>query len=254
MLNLHFKLYLTPPISLALPSSPLILHHRALRAAWEDNQALRNQLKPMAGLLSQTEDLSNQLARARDTQKLSNAQLSELLRLRGEVALLRRESQDLARLRAERQKTSDAPASTPFVQSLEWANVGAKDPESALQTLLWAGKHSATNLVADMFRMQRDPEIVESDELDRMFGRSVVAATSWFSGGLQAFRVMSKQEEAPDTMHLAVELLDQRGKMTAHNLHFVREQDDWFPVMHVWLQDQGSIRAALDIPQKFKTR
>ncbi|RZC11902.1 hypothetical protein D0Y65_011909 [Glycine soja] len=30
MLNLHFKLYLTPPISLALPSSPFTLSHSLL--------------------------------------------------------------------------------------------------------------------------------------------------------------------------------------------------------------------------------
>ncbi len=28
--------------------------------------------------------------------------------------------------------------------------------------------------------------------------------------------------------------------------------NQWFPVMHVWLQEQGSVRAAMDVPPKFQ--
>jgi glycerol-3-phosphate acyltransferase PlsX len=34
-------------------------------------------------------------------------------------------------------------------------------------------------------------------------------------------------------------------------LRLVREGNSWFPVMHVWLQDEGSVQAALDVPARF---
>ncbi len=239
-------------------ATPFLLHHRSINTLRQQNRSLRAQLDANAMLRSQTEALSNKLAAVQQSQALSKAQMAELMRLRSEVGLLRRDSQELARLRAEQAKRShpeaveNAPVPNPFLPADSWANVGADNPEGALQTFLWAGKYQDTNLVADLIRVQRDPQVPESDELDQQFARGMVSATSWLSGSLQAFRVLSQDVDGDGMTRLGIELIDEKGKTTAHNIRFVREENQWYPVMHVWLQDKGSIRAALDMPNKFR--
>jgi hypothetical protein len=79
----------------------------------------------------------------------------------------------------------------------------------------------------------------------------MVGGATRFAGELQGYRVTSQQEEENE-VRLGLELTNQDGKTSSHTLRFVRENNQWFPVMHVWLQGQGSIRAALDVPAKFK--
>lgn len=237
-------------------ATPFLMQRQTVKALREENRALLARAESMGLVRQQTEGLSNQLEQVQQAQALSRAQMAELMRLRGEVALLRRESQELARLRAERKAPAavdegKGDAGNPFLPAATWANVGADNPEGALQTLLWAAKHRETNLVGNFMRMQRDPEIPESDELDQTFARGIIAATSWFGGSLEAFRVVSKENDGPDMMRLGIELVDKPGKRTVHNVRFVREENQWCPVMHVWLQDKDSIQAALDIPKKF---
>ena len=235
---------------------PLLIQKRNLKLARNENHALRSQAETFAALQKQTDTFSNQLARLQEAQRLSKAQLAELMRLRGEVALLRRDSRELAALRAEQAKAAmpEAAALNPFLPAAAWANVGAEDPQGALQTFLWAGKHRATNLVADLIRVQRDPDIPESGELDAQFAQTIIAATSWFSGRLEGFRIVSAQDTAENMRLLGIELVDHKGRMTAHNLHFLREENQWFPVMHVWLQEKGSVQAALDVPPKLQSQ
>ncbi len=86
----------------------------------------------------------------------------ELVRLRGQVALLRARETELAQVQAEnRQLKSDAqkaPATpeAPKISALNpsrqpaesWANVGFATPVAALQTLNWAMSHRDTNVLA----------------------------------------------------------------------------------------------------------
>jgi hypothetical protein len=205
-------------------------------------------------LHKQKEELSRELSDARQNQLLSRAQFSELLRLRGEVGPLRRDSQELARLRSKQQAeqtTPQAGAGLDFVPAVAWANVGIDNPESALQTFLWAGKHGESNLFANLLRWQRDVEIPASDELDQMFSGGLVAGATHFAGSLQGFRIESVQPEGDNQVRAAIELTNQDGKTERHNFRLFRENDQWFPVMHVWLQDPKSVRAAMDVPPKF---
>src|SRR5262249_13522858 len=187
------------------------------------------------------------------------AQLSELLRLRGEVGPLRRDSQELAKLRAAQhtQKTdpTQPAAARDFVPAAAWANVGADKPEDAMQTFFWAGKHGETNLVGNLLRWQRDAAIPASGELDQKFAESIVSGSVSFAGKTQGYRVVSNivsQEENRDEARLGVEITGPDGKTESHTLRLVREDNQWFPVMHVWLEGENNIRAALDIPAKFQ--
>ncbi len=52
---------------------------------------------------------------------------------------------------------------------------------------------------------------------------------------------------------MGIELTNKDGKAEYHTVRLVREDNQWFPVMNVWLQGQGSLRGALDIPPKFES-
>ncbi len=239
-------------------ASPLVLQHQTVTRLREENGALQEQARKANVLRGDNEKLSGQLSDARQSQSLTKAQLTELLRLRGEVGPLRRDSQELARLRAKQlaEQAAAAPAQPApprdFVPATSWANVGADKPEAAIQTFFWAGKHGETNLVGSLLRWQRDADIPASDELDAKFAKGMISSSTRFAGELQGFRVTSQHDERDNEVRMGVELTDQNGKTTAHSLRLVREDNQWFPVMHVWLDGPGSIRAAMDVPPKFE--
>jgi|KBSSwiStaDraftv2_1062776.scaffolds.fasta_scaffold170375_1 RNA polymerase sigma factor (sigma-70 family) len=236
-------------------ATPLVLQHQTVTRLRAENGALQEQARQVNVLRGNNEKLSGELSNARQSQSLTKAQLTELLRLRGEVGPLRRDSQDLARLRAKQlaEQAADQPVpARDFVPALSWANVGADKPDAAIQTFFWAGKHGESNLVSNLLRWQRDTDIPASDELDKVFAQGLVGGTTRFAGELQGFRVTSQQDERDNEVRMGVELTDQDGKTTAHTLRLVREDNQWFPVMHVWLQGQGSVQASLEVPPKFQ--
>jgi RNA polymerase sigma factor (sigma-70 family) len=237
-------------------ATPFVIQHQHLARVRAEND--QEQARQVNILRDENEKLSGELAKARQGQSLTKAQLTELLRLRGEVGPLRRDSQDLARLRAtSRAEPAAAAAAQPalapnFIPAAAWANVGADKPEAAIQTFFWAAKHGETNLVGNLLRWQRDPDIPASDELDRTFDQGLMGgAITQYAGSLQGFRVTSRQDEQDNMVRMGFELTNKEGSTEQHTLRLVREDNQWFPVMHVWQQGQGSVRAALDVPPKF---
>jgi RNA polymerase sigma factor (sigma-70 family) len=169
-------------------ATPLVLQHQTVTRLRDENRALQEQARQVNVLRGESEILSKQLIDARQSQALNKAELSELLRLRGEVGPLRRDSQALAKLRAAQRVEQAAPGQPAphrdFVPAAAWANVGADQPEAAIQTFFWASKHGETNLVGDLLRWQRDADIPADDELDQSFAEGIVGATTLFAGEL----------------------------------------------------------------------
>jgi hypothetical protein len=239
-------------------ATPLVVQHHNLSRLRQENHQLLEQVQQADLLRNENERLSAQISAGREITGLSKAQLSELLRLRGEVGLLRRDSQALARLRTMEQPESSTSAATEtaeahrFVPAAAWANVGADQPEEALQTFFWAGKHGETNVVVSLLRWQIDPEIPSFGEMEQKYAEGLVGGTTRFAGSLEGFRIESLQEEGDSEVRMAIELTNKGGKAEQQTLRFIREDNQWFPVMHVWLQAKGKVRAALDVPPKFQ--
>jgi RNA polymerase sigma factor (sigma-70 family) len=236
-------------------ATPLVLQHQTVARLRAENLALREQVRQANVLTVENEKLSGELAGARQSQSLSDAQLAELLRLRGEVGPLRRDSQELARLRAAQRAEQALPEPTmpgrDYVPAAVWANVGTDNPANAIQTFFWAGKHGETNLVNNLLRWQRDADIPVSDKLDDRFAQALISGTTRFSREMQGFRVTSQQEEGNEA-RLGVQWTNQNGKTELHTLRLVREDNQWFPVMHVFTHGGQAIRASMDVPPKFQ--
>jgi uncharacterized protein YigA (DUF484 family) len=77
----------------------LWFQHRSVQVLREENRALRAQLAALTQLAEENQRLSNRVAKA--DRSLSEGELAELNRLRGEVGALRRQSNDLAQLRGQ---------------------------------------------------------------------------------------------------------------------------------------------------------
>jgi Skp family chaperone for outer membrane proteins len=70
----------------------LFLQHQAQKKLHTENESLTQQI---AQLQTDNENLSNHLAAAGDSKSLSDEQFNELLKLRGEVGVLRRQANEL---------------------------------------------------------------------------------------------------------------------------------------------------------------
>jgi RNA polymerase sigma factor (sigma-70 family) len=111
-------------------------------------QTLQQQQAPLTGQIEKLEneyaDATNRLAGLVDELATSKKNNSELLKLRGEVGVLRGYQNEASRLRQENEQlrtgaTGFENQTNQFVSaSAPWASVGASTPRALLQSLAWA--------------------------------------------------------------------------------------------------------------------
>ena len=159
-----------PPYFMALPPAIvaclaiwLVMEHQTRLNLTGEHQALEQQCQQMEDLIARNQQLSNLLAQATAPEPLSPDQQMELLRLRGEVGLLRKQKPAFDQAREENQRAHDVlekyremggtnvAATTNFWPQGTWVNAGYGTPEDAFQTSLWAGYNGdLTNFTASL--------------------------------------------------------------------------------------------------------
>jgi len=191
----------------------LVLQQQSQSALRDENLALRQQVEQFAAMQADNARLSNQLATAGQSGSLSKDQLSELMRLRGEVGQLRNQKSDLDKLRAENRQLRNAPNPRPADQSEaatqqnnfpreSWAFVGYADPESAFQSTVWALSNGdvktavASMAPAELERMQKKWEGQSEDEIAAQFRREFEK--------VKGFRVLKKEALSDDEVVLTL--------------------------------------------------
>ena len=203
-------------------------HQARLRLAGE-HQGLEQQLQKMAELSAWNADLSRQIAKANEPKPLAPGQLSELLRLRGQVGVLRRQQSEGDGAREENRQIhavlanylqwltgTNAPAMTNYWPQEAWTNTGHGSPEATLQTLLWAGYNGdLTNFAASMDEESRT-------NLDGEFkGKSATEASMRLADEMadtKSVQVLSREVLDENTVMLTVEIEDQNGFQTVRIL------------------------------------
>ena len=125
-------------------ATPLIIQHGTLSTLRDQNQSLQLQADQAAQLAADNERLSNALAQSRNT--LNDDQRRELLRLRGEVGSLRRQTNDLARLQEENRRlravrTEDAKAFEEQAEE-QWKQVALAKMNDAKRIVLGMFLHA----------------------------------------------------------------------------------------------------------------
>ncbi|MDQ6631342.1 MAG: sigma-70 family RNA polymerase sigma factor [Verrucomicrobiota bacterium] len=96
------KIGMISAIAIAGIATPLAIQHQSQVKLREENKSLRLQLDQLAQLTAENERLAKVVAQGNNS--LTKDQLSELLKLRGEVGVLRRQNQQFEKLRVENEQ------------------------------------------------------------------------------------------------------------------------------------------------------
>ena len=193
----------------------LAVEHQARLRLGEANTVLRQQLDPMAGLIGEHERLSNLLAQANGSQSLPDERLKELLRLRGEVGVLRQQGKEIETLRQENRQaraalestlrtrnagTQRAAATTDYWPRDSWAFAGYANPDAALQTSVWAASKGDLRALLGSTTCELQKQ-VEKDLDGKSESEATVRAMDEVAR-LKSVRVVNREVQADDTVVL----------------------------------------------------
>jgi len=214
-------------------AAPMIMEYRSQAQLRDTQAAWKTQHDELAAQVAETERLSNLLAQANGTQQLNTDQAAELLRLRGEVGSLRRQTNDLAKLQADNQRLRTAASKTipppanaqdkathEYIQKESWAFLGFADPESAFQSTLWAmnkgdAKAFLTALSPDGENFKR---VADRDE------NELAAENKKEMEKVTAYKILDKEAVSDNEVILTVYA---QGENALTRFRLQRMGDDW---------------------------
>jgi hypothetical protein len=208
----------------------LAVEHQAALRLGEEHQALELQLKQLAELRAQNEQLAIQAGQANTPPSLPEDQARELLRLRGEVGLLRQQSKDLEAVRSENRQAQagagivKAAATGDYWPRDSWGFAGYASPEAALQSSLWAASSGDSKaLLASTTgdaRAEMEKEFGEKPETEASI-RLMDGISS-----LKSVRVLNREVQGDDTAVLSAEF-EARDFTNTSKLHMKRIGNEW---------------------------
>jgi RNA polymerase sigma factor (sigma-70 family) len=177
--------------------TPLVMQHRAIAALRAENTALSEEAAQLEKLRAENQRLAGQME-AEATRPL--AEREELMRLRGEVGVLRRQLAGMA------QTKPAAPAAQPpgktagYLTKDQLAFVGFATPEAALKSAFWA----VVNGKYDVARQSMSPEMQRETESDPNFRTNIENVPSNAANLIDGLQIMAKKTLADDQVELKV--------------------------------------------------
>lgn len=193
----------------------LAIEHQARLKLVAQHQTLEQQLAMMAKLAAENQLWSNRLALGGSPDRLPPTEFTELLRLRGETAMLRSQEQDLRSAHKENCQIhaslsnylatteENARSITNYWPQNSWTNAGYGTPESALQTQLWAlNNGDVSNFMAGL-APDRLKEL--GDGLTNKSISEVSADMANEIYDLKSIRLLSEQSPDANTVLLEIE-------------------------------------------------
>jgi len=206
--------------SVAVLAGTGIYEARQVSQLHDQVQTLRQQNEQQR---QESESLSNRLAIAlraepAPAQSLPNAQFHELLRLRGEVSLLRRQSESLAKMLSERQ----APVAE-YEPSASWIDSGDATPEAAASTFAWAVRSGNGNRLAEILEFESEQGITNSAALAEQLASGLQPLMS----EIDASRLLVKDDTTPDEVTLWFQSRLSDGQSLVSPLTLKRVGDNW---------------------------
>jgi RNA polymerase sigma factor (sigma-70 family) len=196
---------------LVATGSTLVLQQQSKAKLRDENLSLLRKYEEFTGLQAENARLSNQLVNARQAESMSRDQLSELLRLRGEVALARNQKAELETTREENRRFRSAgavpaaqeavPAQDDFPKAA-WSFAGYATPEAAFQSTVWAISHGdVKTMLASMTPEER------TRKLERWQGQTeeeIAAKNRTEFEQIKGFRILKKESLSDDEVVLTL--------------------------------------------------
>jgi hypothetical protein len=184
-----------------------------------EQQRLEQQLGDMAQLIASNEQLSNRLAQAPSPPSLTDDQSRELLRLRGQLGVLRQQGRELETAREEnrlaraalesnlKSRTAAAPkaaATADYWPQDSWVFKGYASADATLQSSLWAANNGDLKalLASTTGEMQK---MMAEDFKGKSEAEASIRAMDEVSG-MKSVRVVNREVQSDDTRVLTLEI------------------------------------------------
>jgi RNA polymerase sigma factor (sigma-70 family) len=142
-------------------AAPLAVHYQSQADLRAKDGLLREHEEQLSALAEENQRLSNAVASERHAATLANQNNDELLKLRGEVGVLRQQKQEWDRMKAElaaeRMSQTNVTSEQPKLQPIpraDWAFAGYDTPEAALESVVWAMSRGDTKAFLASFTPQ----------------------------------------------------------------------------------------------------
>lgn len=200
-------------------ATPLWLQHRAISALRQSNSQLQARLQTESELNAPPPPAAP--GAILDTALQGDTQARELLRLRGQVAVLRRRLAELETGAAVTAKTQDGARSFIPAENLEFA--GYADPVSALQTYFWSLRNADTNALLKAV----SPELAAtySQALNGPEPEVIRDSLAREVADFKGYKVMDTHAKSPSMVVLTVQesgIHERRSLMT-----FLKINEEW---------------------------
>jgi hypothetical protein len=202
----------------------LAVEHQARLRVNREHTALAQQEGQMSQLLAKNRQLTDLAGKASPTRPAPDQQSLELLRLRGQVGVLRDQCKDLENVRSENRaahaglanKGTNSVATADYWPRDSWSFTGYGSPDAALQTSLWAANNG--DLKALMASTTGDlRKIVEADLSGKSPEEASIKAMDEVIN-FKSVRVLNRETQADDTAVLTVAIEDKAETETVKML------------------------------------
>lgn len=206
--------------------APLLIEFQKNRALRSEVEQLRRaqEVSLKTAVQLQPDAPSDELERLR-------SEHAELMRLRGEIALLRaqREPTAVRNAASAEEPTSTATRSynNVYWAADSWKNVGTETPDAAFQTLLWsASKSGDPNVTKSLIYW--DGKIDPAHLADWENGVSNTVHGYWqIATNYVGVRIISQTEIDPETRSLRIEGVSNDGSSAPTDLVFRKTEKGW---------------------------
>ena len=240
------KLTLIGAVAVAGIATPLVLQHQSQVRLRADNQLLRQQVGQMENLAAENKRLADLAAQAGQTQPPPIEPSRELLRLRGEIGVLRQQNQELARLLLDRQKSGATPGEVGnFEPSSSWTDEGIATPEAAAGTFAWAVKTWNTNKLADVLLL---PEEAGTNTAEIVMGLAIILQPGLAQ--IKASRLVSVDRTVPDEVTFLFQNQLSNGDVQSGPLALKRVGTDWKVKLPLVMDKSSKTRAGIRFTTK----
>lgn len=214
--------------------------HATRIALIEEGSALQQQLNQVTELIASNDQLSNVLAHANPPQTLAQDQSRELMRLRGQAAVLRRQVAELENVRAENRAARaafDSNSKTPLSDATKaaatadywpqgsWVFKGYASPEASLQSSLFAANNGDLKgvLASATGEMQKH---LEEDFAAKSETEASIKAMDEVSS-IKSVRILDREFQDNETVVLTTDMEGRQGETHAAKFIMKKIGNDW---------------------------
>jgi len=147
------KIVIVSIVAVAALAAVVVVQQQTIKALRQENEALKQQVAQIAPLQEQLAQASQSAANSGGDAAARDAQLRDLVRLRGEVSLLRTKTNELAKARQEIQALNERVASESEARKSAVAETEQRKAATAMASLAETQKTQRANACINNLRI-----------------------------------------------------------------------------------------------------